>query len=257
MTVSEKNRQRRSMFFFTLYIAVAVAVIVFIFKKDSILSLMGVQVYAEAADTEQSGIAAGDYEPETPGDNVTILKAAGGSDALNAVSPTDKDGDGVDDYTDIVQGAKAYIKKKPVYDDRYVSGGFPPESRGACTDVVWRALDAAGYDLKALVDEDILENPGRYPEIEKPDFDIEFRRVRNLNRFFDAFAYPVTTSLENPEDWQPGDIVIFPSHIGICSDKRNSKGIPYLLHHDMGGAREADDMESTPIRAHYRWPTEK
>jgi len=28
-----------------------------------------------------------------------------------------------------------------------------------------------------------------------------------------------------------GDIVIFTDHIGIVSNKRNERGIPYLIHH--------------------------
>ena len=28
-----------------------------------------------------------------------------------------------------------------------------------------------------------------------------------------------------------GDIIVFKDHIGIISDNRNKKGIPYLIHH--------------------------
>ena len=30
--------------------------------------------------------------------------------------------------------------------------------------------------------------------------------------------------------WQGGDIVIFENHIGIASDKRNGKGVTFVLH---------------------------
>lgn len=65
--------------------------------------------------------------------------------------PTDKDGDGIDDLTDIVGGAKAEVQRKPHYRDAYYQKGYPPESEGVCTDVVWRAFRDAGYDLKGLV----------------------------------------------------------------------------------------------------------
>ncbi|HJE21150.1 MAG TPA: DUF1287 domain-containing protein, partial [Bifidobacterium pullorum] len=67
-------------------------------------------------------------------------------------SPVDFDGDGVDDYTDILNGARKDAEAAPIYDDGYYQGGYPPADRGACTDVVWRAFAEAGYDLKAMVD---------------------------------------------------------------------------------------------------------
>ena len=45
-------------------------------------------------------------------------------------------------------------------------------------------------------------------------------------------------------------------HIGIISDKRNSKGIPYLLHNGGQPLREEDILELyskyNPISGHYR-----
>ena len=43
---------------------------------------------------------------------------------------------------------------------------------------------------------------------------------------------------------EPGDIVVFgTSHIGIISDKRNKKGIPYLIHNGGQPLREEDILE--------------
>ena len=67
-------------------------------------------------------------------------------------SPLDADGDGIDDYTDILLGARQDAENHPKYDPSYFAGGYPPENRGVCTDVVWRALQNAGYDLKAKFD---------------------------------------------------------------------------------------------------------
>lgn len=75
-------------------------------------------------------------------------------------SPNDADGDGVDDWTDAVLGARAYIATDPHYQSKYYAGGYPDDGLGVCTDVIWQALQAAGYDLKALVDADIAACPG-------------------------------------------------------------------------------------------------
>lgn len=70
-------------------------------------------------------------------------------------SQTDKDQDGIDDYTDILLGARAEAKRKPTYHSAYYAGGYPPETEGVCTDVIWRAFQDAGYNLKEMVDTDI------------------------------------------------------------------------------------------------------
>lgn len=170
-------------------------------------------------------------------------------------SALDADGDGVDDYTDIKDGALAYIATDPVYGSKYYAGGYPDDGQGVCTDVIWNAFAAAGYDLKSLVDRDIAESPDAYLEIEKPDPNIDFRRVRNLRIFFERNAESLPLDFKNPSDWQPGDIVVFEGHIGICSDKRNFRGVPYLIHHGniVSGAVEADEMRYFTVVGHYRW----
>ena len=171
-------------------------------------------------------------------------------------STSDADGDGVDDYTDLMLGARAYIATQPVYKSAYFAGGYPTDGTGVCTDVVWNAFAAAGYSLKDLVDADIASAPDAYfRDGEKPDPNIDFRRVRNLLVFFRRNATELTASLEDPADWAPGDIVIFDGHIAICSDKRNARGIPYIIHHGniVEGAVEADQMNRMPVVAHFRW----
>ncbi|MCI1958668.1 MAG: DUF1287 domain-containing protein [Clostridia bacterium] len=172
-------------------------------------------------------------------------------------SGNDEDKDGIDDYTDICLGAREYIETKPVYKSKYYEGGYPNDKYGVCTDVIWHALSAAGYDLKSLVDTDIANNKDAYG-IETPDPNIDFRRVNNLKIFFDRNAESLNTSLDNPQDWQAGDIVVFTKHIAICSDKRNSNGIPFIIHHSniVEGATEADEMGKYTIVGHYRWNKE-
>lgn len=179
--------------------------------------------------------------------------------------PHDKDGDGHDDLWDIYLGAKAEVARKPVYKDGYYAGGFPPETEGVCTDVVWRALRDAGYDLKALVDKDIRENTHLYPRVNgRPEPNIDFRRVQNLNVFFKRHAEVLTTEVipwdkENLTQWQPGDIVVWDApagHIGIISAKRRADGVPYVLHNSGPWAREQDVLLSWPagIIWHFRFP---
>lgn len=168
-------------------------------------------------------------------------------------SLTDADQDGINDYRDIMEGARAYVNTKPDYKSEYYEGGYPTDGKGVCTDVIWEAFQAAGYDLKALVDEDIKENLGAYEEIDTPDPNIDFRRVKNLRIFFERNATSLSIDFSNPEDWQPGDIVVFTKHIAICSDKRNKDGIPFIIHHDSLGAREANDMDTYKVVGHFRW----
>lgn len=175
------------------------------------------------------------------------------------VSDKDYNKNGTDDYTDILNGAKKDAENKPKYKSTYYSGGYPPEDEGVCTDLVWRAFANAGYVLKDLVGNDIKDNIDKYPRVDgKPDSNIDFRRVPNLIVFFERKAQKLTVDLTEIAEWQPGDIVVFGnSHIGIISDKRNKKGIPYLLHNGGQPNREEDILELyamyNPISGHYRW----
>lgn len=175
-------------------------------------------------------------------------------------SEKDYNNNGIDDYTDILIGAKEEAKRAPKYKSAYYAGGYPPEDEGVCTDVIWRAFKNAGYNLKDMVDEDIKNNVKAYPRVEEvPDTNIDFRRVGNLKTFFERNATTLTTDLNRIEEWQPGDIVTFgDSHIGIISDKRNIKGIPYLIHNGGQPLREEDALEFLnqyyeKISGHFRF----
>ena len=66
-------------------------------------------------------------------------------------SQTDKDADGIDDQTDLLQGARTYIATQPRYKSKYYETGYPNDGYGVCTDVIANAMLSAGYDLKELV----------------------------------------------------------------------------------------------------------
>lgn len=172
------------------------------------------------------------------------------------ISSIDKDNDGIDDQTDILNNVKKYIETKPKYKSKYYGSGYPDDEYGVCADVVAFGLKDAGYDLMELVYQDVINNKGKY-NIEVIDKKIDFRRVRNLNVYFKNNHISLTTDLKEIEEWQGGDIIVFKDHIGIISDKRNKKGIPFLIHHVREGQvnYEEDVIErygQDNIVGHYR-----
>ncbi len=179
------------------------------------------------------------------------------------ISPVDYDHDGVDDYTAMVRGAHQEAHRHPSYDSGYYQGGYPPNDRGACTDEIWRAFRQAGYNLKAMVDADIASSPGAYAGvISSPDPNIDFRRTNVLGVFLSRHAQRLTNDTAATDQWQQGDIVIFDTswHIGMASDKRDSRGIPLLLHNMGQSARENDYLGSPghrPITGHFRFDASK
>ena len=78
------------------------------------------------------------------------------------ISKTDMDNDGIDDQTDILESARAYIKTKPKYKSKYYASGYPDDNFGVCTDVVANALLNSGYDIMELLNEDVLNSSEDY-----------------------------------------------------------------------------------------------
>ncbi len=146
------------------------------------------------------------------------------------ISNIDFDNDGIDDETDILESTKKYLATKPKYKSKYYIGGYPDDNYGVCTDVVSFGLKGAGYDLKKLVNDDINNHKDLY-NIDIIDENIDFRRVKNLKIYFENNAIKLTNDIYDISNWQGGDIVIFNNHVGIVSDKRNKKGITFVLHH--------------------------
>ncbi len=170
-------------------------------------------------------------------------------------SKIDKDNDGIDDQTDILNNVRNYIATKPQYESKYYAGGYPDDGYGVCTDVVAFGLRDAGYDLRELVNEDIKNNPDKY-SIEVRDKNIDYRRVKNLLIYFQNNSINLTTNINDIKDWQGGDIVVFSTHIGIVSDKRNKKGIPYVIHHERPYQEEYEEdilnSRKSDIKGHFR-----
>lgn len=180
---------------------------------------------------------------------------------LETTKLPDKDNDGIDDFTEIMLGARADALNNPKYDgSAYYQGGYPPDNIGVCSDVIWRALKPAGYNLKDLLDADIAAHPNLYPNGKNPDPNIDFRRTKNLRIFFERHLQKLTLNVYDIDQWLPGDIVMFyPDyhHTGIISDQYNFLGIPYLIHNTGQKDREEDIMMyanyHATITGHYRW----
>ena len=63
------------------------------------------------------------------------------------ISKTDKDNDGIDDQTDILNNVRDYIKTNPKYKSKYYETGYPNDEYGVCTDVVAFGLKDADMFL--------------------------------------------------------------------------------------------------------------
>ena len=137
--------------------------------------------------------------------------------------------------------------------------GDVPSNTGVCTDVIVRAYRGVGIDLQHLLHEDILAHPERYPNIRRPDSNIDHRRVPNLATFFrhHGESIPVT---QDPRDYLPGDILWWKlgsptglNHIGIVVGKSAASGVPLVIHNMGGGQVIEDILFHHPIVGHYRY----
>mgnify|MGYP000275623629 CR=1 FL=1 len=167
----------------------------------------------------------------------------------------------------IVAGAKAEAERAPTYDANYYRMAYPmgdvPKERGACTDVVVRALRTAKIDLQQKIHEDMKQNFAVYPKryrLKKPDSNIDHRRTANHLVFLKRHAksLPLGTTGKDAATWQPGDLVYWklPSglgHCGVLSDRTNAVGLPRVIH-NLSRAQEEDCLTAWQITGHFRYP---
>ncbi|MEG1254331.1 DUF1287 domain-containing protein [Clostridium sp.] len=175
----------------------------------------------------------------------------------------DKNKNGISDAIDMVMGARNEVKNRTKYESNYYDGGYPPKNEGVCTDVIWRAFEEIDVNLKGLIDEDIKKNLNLYSRVDgKADSNIDFRRVPNQLVFFQSHALSLTTEIDEKDEvslnqWQPGDIIVILEpyeHVAIVSDKRDSKGVPYIIHNTPPRASECPFIFSgVEIAGHFRW----
>ncbi len=168
----------------------------------------------------------------------------------------------------IVQAARQQVGQTLSYDPSYSKLDYPngdvPVDRGVCTDVIIRALRTSrSLDLQKLVHEDMQQNFGKYPKIwglRSPDKNIDHRRVPNLQKYFERQGWnlPLTNQAN---DYLPGDFVtvtVPPNlpHIMIVSNRKNSEGVPLVIHNIGAGTQEEDRLFEFPLTGHYRISSE-
>ena len=152
----------------------------------------------------------------------------------------------------------------PAYRQLDYPGGDVAADRGVCADVVIRAMRSVGVDLQQLVHEDMRVAFSEYPPLwglSKPDPNIDHRRAPNLETYFSRAGAALSPS-EDPEDFQPGDIVAWNlhgdtggwlPHIGIVTDRMAPSGRPLIVHNIGAGPKLEDVLFNWPMTGRYRY----
>lgn len=153
------------------------------------------------------------------------------------------------------------------YDPAYFSIPYPngdvPKNKGVCTDVIIRSYRKLGIDLQKEVHEDIIANFSEYPNLKKwgmtkTDTNIDHRRVRNLEVFFERKGKKLTVS-QDPATYKTGEIVTWMingklPHIGIVTNKKTKDGKRNLIVHNVGGGQVLEDcLFEYKITGHYSY----
>lgn len=161
----------------------------------------------------------------------------------------------------------ADLPRAVFYDSDYRKIDYPmgdvPAYKGVCSDVIIRSYRGIDIDLQKLLHEDIKVNFSAYPSkrmwgLNKPDTNIDHRRVPNLEVFFtrNGKVKPIT---KNAEDYVPGDIVSWRldngrPHIGIVVNEKSWDNQRYLVMHNIGFGQVAEDvLFSWKITGHFTY----
>ncbi len=200
-------------------------------------------------------------------------------DLDNRIIYTDEDGDGTNDQKDILLGARKQLEDPASNiileeeESNYYEGGDPPQHLANCADIIARAFKEAGFNLRDLVNEDIMINFDQYPLREiwnqkVTDPSIDYRRIQNLEVFFIRNSqilgiYFSASNEENLLSWFPGDIIFFDmdhdgfsDNVGIISDETTRDGIPKVIYNyiEPGYTVGKDILNEEIVTGHYRFP---
>jgi uncharacterized protein len=164
----------------------------------------------------------------------------------------------------LVAAAVNQTRQQVTYDGAYRVIPYPngdvPASVGVCTDVIIRAYRAVGLDLQRLVHEDMRSAFSSYPNLwglQRPDRNIDHRRVPNLQTFFTRRNAALPRS-SHAADYEAGDLVTWRlpgnlPHIGIVSSTRASSGRLMLVHNIGRGPQLEDVLFAYDVTGHYRY----
>ncbi|NDW18558.1 DUF1287 domain-containing protein [Dysgonomonas sp. 216] len=170
-------------------------------------------------------------------------------------------------YEELSNAALSLTKDRVIYDPNYYRIGYPngdvPAGRGVCTDVVIRAYRKLDIDLQKELHADIKANFELYPsrrmwKLNKPDTNIDHRRVPNLQTYFKRKG-TVKKISDNAEDYNVGDIVTWDlgkgiTHIGIVVNRRSKDKKRLLIVHNIGYGQVLEDcLFKWKITGHYRY----
>jgi uncharacterized protein YijF (DUF1287 family) len=179
--------------------------------------------------------------------------------------PGDADDDGIPDPLDVLLGAHKAVLGGASYDDAYFSlsypMGDPPRDKGACVDVIVRAVRNAGVDLQAGVIED-----ERRAGASHVDPNIDHRRVKNAIGYFERHWNAHSTAVDDSNDpLRPGDVVFLdtfanrpgPDHVGIVSERTGRSGHPLVINlWTFGYKTQAMDLLGfVPVTHRFRFPS--
>lgn len=162
----------------------------------------------------------------------------------------------------IVQAAREQLTNPASYSGAYYKINYPmgdvPANRGACTDVIIRALRKVNIDLQKEIQEDADKHV--YPKlILGRDRNIDHRRCPNQIQYFSRHSksFPVDSDQTVRNNIQPGDIIFWKlpadkDHVGIASDKLTPAGHPYIIHNIGPRVSEHDVLFAWKVIAHFR-----
>jgi len=169
-----------------------------------------------------------------------------------------------DDRVLVVTRARVEMNRVSRYSGQWVPvSGYPmgdiPSDRGACTDLVVRALRIVGIDLQQLVHEDILAARDAYG-VDRADAQVDHRRVAVLYTYFKRhLAQHSIDPYNDTESFQPGDLVFFgekgrPRHVALVSNRMGPRFIPLVIENGGPKPQESDTLDSAtrPLMAHFR-----
>ena len=71
------------------------------------------------------------------------------------ISKTDKDRDGIDDQTDILENVRKYIATKPKYKSKYYNTGYPNDEYGVCTSDFEQQLKECLFEVESEDDTEL------------------------------------------------------------------------------------------------------
>ena len=168
-------------------------------------------------------------------------------------------------YERLADSAYTLTFDRVVYDPAYYVIPYPngdvPKGKGVCTDVVIRAYRKMGIDLQKEVHEDMKANFGVYPKnwgLNKPDKNIDHRRVPNLMKFFSRKGAELSIT-QVASDYQPGDVVCWnlgggTTHIGVVVNIQNKDKSRFQIVHNIGWGQVLEDcLFDYKIIGHYRF----